>query len=275
MLLVATFVCCLSVIGCEAKDGSSTGPDASTADTIVRETSSDISTDVGFVLPEVLVQVPSAKDAFSYLWYVLTRMPFYKANGYQVSLPDNAEFLALAKNGIDGQTDKSYYFKLFENKVYSTDEYAAGLAAVQKEMNTVRAALPVFKQVEKNWGFVVHDPYLVRLTLYGPGGSYNPNTGMVTLKTTSKGTFGRPNPSHTITHEMVHMGVQHLVDQYKLTHWEKERLVDLFCMLVFAKTLPGYQGQSKGDRGIDPYVTKQAIEQNLPAALAAYVASKN
>jgi len=274
LLSIAILVCSESVIGCDAEAGASAGPDALPADTSLRETASDASTDAGPDLPEVLVEVPSAEDAFSYLWYVLTRMPFYAANGYRVDLPDNAEFSALAESGIDGRTDESYYFELFAREVYSADDYAAGLAAVHGEMGAVRGALPVARQVEERWGFVVHDPYRVRLTLYGPGGSYDPTSGAVTLKTTPQGTFRRPNPSHTIVHEMVHMGVQHLVDRFELTHWEKERLVDLFCLLLLAEALPGYQGQSKGDRGMDPYATRQALERDLPAALAALVASR-
>lgn len=275
LLFVAVFVFCQITAGCETQEATPTAQDASAADTFVRETSAELSTDGGPVLPEVRVEAPSAEDAFSYLWTVLTKMPFYKANGYQVALPDHAEFLALAEKGIDGQTDRSYYFELFTEEVYSADEYTAGLAAVQKELPTVRAALPLFKQVEGRWGFVLHDPYLVRLTLYGPGGSYDPFTGMVILMTTSQGTFKRPNPAHTTVHEMVHMGVQHLVEQFKLIHAEKERLVDLFCLLALADILPDYQGQGIGDRALDPYVTKQAIEQDLPAALEAFVASRS
>jgi hypothetical protein len=275
LLLVAALVCCRITAGCGTEGATPIGAGASAADTLVGETSPESPTDVGPDLPEVSVEVPSAEDAFSHLWYVLTKMPFYNANGYQVALPDHAEFLALAEDGVDGQTDESYYFDLFAEEVYSADEYAAGLAAVQDEMHTVRAALPAFKQVEDSWGFVLHDPYLVRLTLYGPGGSYDPVTGMVVLMTTPQGTFKRPNPAHTVVHEMVHMGVQHLVEQFELTHSEKERLVDLFCLLTFAEIMPGYQGQSIGDVGLDPYVTKQAIEQDLPAALAAYAASES
>jgi hypothetical protein len=96
----------------------------------------------------------------------------------------------------------------------------------------------------------------------------------VDLKTTPLGTFVMPNPAAVIVHEMVHLGVQHLVDQFKLTHWEKERLVDLFCSLMLADILPGYRQQGLGDRALDPHITKQAIENDLPGALAAYVASK-
>lgn len=272
LLFVAVFVCSRITTGCNAEDPTPTGKDASAADTVV-DTSRDA--DTGLTVPEVVVETPTAEDAFSYLWYVLTRMPFYNQNGYQVDLPNHPEFVALAANGVDAKTDRSHYLELFVNEVYDADEYAAGLAAVHKETHTVRAAFPVFERVEKKWGFVVHQSYLIRLTLYGPGGSYDPATGMVILKTTPLGTFNRPNPSHTIVHEMVHMGVQHLVDQFKLTHGEKERLVDLFCILMFAEILPGYQGQSIGDRALDPYVTKQAIEDDLPGALAAYVASKS
>jgi hypothetical protein len=66
--------------------------------------------------------------------------------------------------------------------------------------------------------------------LYGLGGRYNLSTATVTLLTTE---FLKKPASETILHEIVHIGIEEtIVNKYRLSHWEKERLVDLICMKV-------------------------------------------
>ena len=47
---------------------------------------------------------------------------------------------------------------------------------------------------------------MINLTLYGPGGSYNPQEGSIILMITKEGTFKQSlDPAETIVHEIVHI----------------------------------------------------------------------
>ena len=72
---------------------------------------------------------------------------------------------------------------------------------------------------------------------------------------------------------MVHLGIQeHIVNKYQLSHWEKERLVDLICSTCFADILPKYHLQKIETLTIDTFATKEAIMHDLPKAIEAFVA---
>ena len=98
--------------------------------------------------------------------------------------------------------------------------------------------------------------YEVIFTLYGSGGSYDPQTGLITLFTTKEGKFKKyQNPANTIIHEIVHIGMEHsLVQKYNLAHGLKERIVDTFVFLMFGELLPEYTIQNMGDPGIDEHL---------------------
>ncbi len=53
--------------------------------------------------------------------------------------------------------------------------------------------------------------------------------------------FFRPFPLQTLIHEMVHLAIeQSLVHKYQLEHWEKERIVNLFCLYKFGQLIDRY-----------------------------------
>lgn len=88
--------------------------------------------------------------------------------------------------------------------------------------------------------------------------------------TRADGTFKRRDPAATPVHEMVHFGIEEsVVKRFKLTHWEKERLVDQICVQRFGSILLKYLLQPRGDKRIDPYINEDSLK-NLPAAVAEY-----
>jgi len=116
------------------------------------------------------------------------------------------------------------------------------------------------------------DVYQILLTLYGPGGRYNPEKGIVIILSAAK-RMGRKNRAHTIVHEIVHIGIeQNIVQKYHLAHWEKEHLVDLICTLYLHDLMPDYDMQPKGDKRLDPFVCAADIINNLPLAIEKFIA---
>ncbi len=52
----------------------------------------------------------------------------------------------------------------------------------------------------------------------------------------SKAPSKRKHPAHTPVHELVHIGIEEIIVQrFKLSHWEKERTVDLVTSKMFGQ----------------------------------------
>lgn len=224
----------------------------------------------------VSIRVATPNEEFSILLNTLGNMAFFRKHGYDVTLPDNEDFNQLAESSVDiSEVDKNRLYKLFAGEIYDTSHYERGLERLRHAEQIVGNAFPIFEKFNEKWGFTVHKSYDVILTLYGPGGQYHPQTGKIFLKTTVNGQFERIDPTHTIIHEMVHIGIDKtIVKEYKLTHWEKERVVDLICSFTFSDILDKYTIQPKGEKGLDEFVNKDSI-MNLPLAIKSYVRQKN
>ena len=115
------------------------------------------------------------------------------------------------------------------------------------------------------WDFKVFPIYQVNLTLYGPGGSFDPDAGAIEIFTTTEGDFkGYKDPGNTLIHEAVHLGIQaSIIDQYNVPHPLKERIVDQFVFQFFKDQLPNYRVQNMGEERIDPYVQDRQGFQKL------------
>lgn len=154
---------------------------------------------------------------------------------------------------------------------YDPAFFAKGLEILESHRPLFEATLPTFQKLNALWGFKTFPVYQLALTKYGPGGNYYEDTGVVVMLTRADGTFKRVSQTHTPIHEMVHMGIEeNIVRQFGLTHWEKERVVDLMTQQLFGHLVPDYELQDRGDSRIDPFVTTETI-QNLPASIEKYV----
>jgi hypothetical protein len=80
-------------------------------------------------------------------------------------------------------------------------------------------------------GLLLQDEYKVYLTKYGMGGSYDlPNVVIINLINSF-----RVGMLKTIIHEIIHLGIQKYVDEYKINQGQKERIVDLFFLKNFPR----------------------------------------
>ena len=91
------------------------------------------------------------------------------------------------------------------------------------------------------------------------------------MMTTRDGKFKKSYPAHIPAHEIIHIGIEeNIVKRFKLTHEEKERLVDLIILKKFGNLLREYRSQQIGNSKIDQYITNQTLD-DLPLAIKSYV----
>lgn len=211
------------------------------------------------------VQAPQPREAFGYLERTLADMDFFRANNYAVSLPEHPMF--------DGTGSESGDFDVFAQEVYNASTFQAALAAMRAQRQPLETALARINQWHAHDGFAKLDSVTVTLTLYGPGGSFNPDTGDIILWTDADARFKGGGGLHTTIHEMVHLAVEHgLAQPFQLQHWERERLVDLIAQREFADLLPDYRLQNGDSAPMDRFVASAPLASTREA-VAAYVQS--
>ena len=195
--------------------------------------------------------VPTAQQETDYVWRNLQDIAFFEQNGYNVSFPVGDLIDALKEKARSGSlTDEDYTaLGLFmEQHAYRAEDYERGYQHVTAVLSSLEAMVNSIEDEGYGWNFRFYDRYQIFLTLYGPGGSYNPGDGSIILLTNPRGGFRRyANPVNTLIHEVVHMGIEEsIVQRLNVPHGLKERLVDLFVKAHFGDVLPDYRIQRRG-----------------------------
>lgn len=223
--------------------------------------------------PELVFRPQTPEEAFSFVEYLANRLPWFKENGYNIALPIHPNLEILYQNTQNlSENEKNALKEVFVTHVYDEHAYDLSLTKVKESQQTVNDGLEKLSALSKNWSFDFKEKYQIVLTLYGPGGNYNPSSGTVILLTTEKGEFCKKCIAEIILHEIVHIGIEEsIVKQYKLTHFEKERIVDLICHHCLYKILPEYTMQPRGDKRIDDFVNEYTIGHDLPSAIVSYI----
>lgn len=186
----------------------------------------------------------SVEQEIEYVTRIVKRIPWYLEQGYQL------DKIKLPKGVTRDSSDEDVAQALHAE--YSDTDYTACAERLQEEWEVY---LPGFEQIRQEPSFHLEGEYNVVLTKYGMGGSYNTKTNSVIVRANTLiqgGTIG------VIAHEIVHMTIQHLIDQYNVRHWRKERLVDLTIERYF----PGLK-QIQVERE-DVSVVDQAFEKYFP-----------
>jgi hypothetical protein len=224
----------------------------------------------------VYVQIPSAEMEVQYIWQNIRDIEFFERNNYQLSLPHHElieELKTKAKKKELEQKDYDRLLSTFSSELYKPDAYTEGYEKIERELSRIEKIFETLSTYQKQWGFHEFNRYQVNLTLYGPGGSYDPDRGSILIMTNEQGGFkGYQNPSYTIIHEIVHIGIEApIVQRFKLSHTLKERIVDLFVSLHFPELVPDYQLQSFGDKRIDSCLTSTKDFEDLPAVIERFL----
>jgi len=224
--------------------------------------------------PDVVFHASTAEEEAIYVWNLINKIDFYNQNGYKISLPTNAVIDDLKTKALQHQLQREDSRKLeeaFKKEIYNADKYKLGLIKLKEAKDQVVKCFPIFFEYQDKWGFKLFPQYKIKLTLYGPGGSYNSSGGEIIMLTPEDGKFKR-EPSETIVHEMVHIGIEAIIiKKYNLAHWVKERMVDKFVDYHFRNLFPNYWMNNKGDTSIDPYLNHPDSWERLPYYIEEYL----
>lgn len=146
----------------------------------------------------------------------LKKLPWYKEKGYKVRLPE--------KLIIDSKTVVS---DISENKIKEAIE----IEYDEKDYKTQKVFLlenwqkiidEIFVEFSKT-DLKLREIYTVNLTKYGVGGSYHhPDIIITNIKNSYNIGLLR-----TTFHEILHLIIHPWIMEYKIGHWQKERIVDL------------------------------------------------
>ena len=145
--------------------------------------------------------------------WTLSKLQWYKDNGYGLKFPESLD--------VDSEGDiLEEQIKSAVNAEYDEDIYKVQEAYLLENWHKAidEASSELAKTSLQPLG-----AYTINLVRYGVGGSYHyPDS--VTVNIGSKYEKGL---LRTVFHEIVHLMIHPWISEYKVSHWQKERIVDL------------------------------------------------
>lgn len=233
----------------------------------------DLNKERQVILPKVTFRAQTKEEAFHFILYLSKKLSWFKQNGYTIPLPQHKAFDTLYIQGKVARDEEELLRAVFYNEVYTVESFKNGLQSISQFQDTIKLVLGRLYTLHQNWGFTLLPAYEVILTLYGPGGNYWPDKGYVIIRVNENGSFNNKPVLDSIIHELVHIGIEKtIVTKFNLSHWEKERLVDLICSLYLKDLLPNYKMQKIENTKIDVFVNQAVIENNLPEVVEKFIA---
>ncbi len=225
------------------------------------------------------VKIPTAQEEAQYVWMNLKDISFFDQNNYRLSWPDGDFINGLLLKSRNHQLSGADYDSLVSEmvqKIYQKEDYQEAFQKIEEQLPFINEMISELPDSMGVVDFMNFPLYEVKLSLYGPGGSYNPQNGSLLLFATKKGDFKRyTNPAYTIIHEIVHMGIEaSLIQEYNVPHTLKERIVDNFVLLYFGDRLPGYKKQEMGWENPDRYLKSKDDLEKLPEIIQQILAEE-
>ncbi len=210
----------------------------------------------------VRVNIPSVEQEASHIWRTINDIFFFEKNNYRVNLPPGTIIEKLKQKARTGgliSTDYETILTFLQDSIYQPEDYARGYEKIAQQTEKLVRMIAKIPSPRSGWNFKKFAVYEITLTLYGPGGSYDPEAGSVLVFTTPEGKFKQyDDPVNTLMHEIIHIGLEEaIISSYNVPHALKERIVDLFVFLHFKKQLPAYKVQDMGDYRMDKYLKRK------------------
>lgn len=225
------------------------------------------------------IQIPTPEAEAQYIWRNIQDIKFFDQYGYNLSLPKGPFIDSLLNRSRTNRLSDSDFENLqsfVASKVYQKEDYYKAKEAIELQKDFLNSLVNQLTDTEWNWPFKSYKKYQINLTLYGPGGSYNPSEGSILLYATTEGKFKMyDEPANTIIHEIVHIGIEDaIIGKYQVPHALKERIVDTFVKLFFKDELEGYRLQNMGDPKLDEHLESKEELLKLDKVVEAFMEKK-
>ena len=224
---------------------------------------------------QFIVIVPTAEKEAEVVYNLINNIAFFDENEYNISLPNVPLINSLKSKVYKGmnlnKNDLDELEILFKNELFNEKDYEISLTAVQKAALMANQYLDIFHIYAQKWDFFIPPQYNITLSLYGPGGSYNPSNGDISMKISKDGTFF-VEPLSNMLHEAFHIGIENsIIQRYNVSHKTKERIVDQFMYLKMREVIPNYQMQTGTDTSIDIIFQDNDVFENFPERIKIFI----
>lgn len=221
----------------------------------------------------IAVSIPTIADETASIWRTIRDIQFLESLQYEISLPEGELIEGLVeKSKAKKLTDEDFeeLGQFVRDSVYQANAYQQGYEKIVSNRELINQQIRRITNMSRDWVFTDFDTYQISLTLYGTGGSYDPEAGTILMYTTPQGEFKQyDNPANTILHEIVHIGIElSIIQAFDVPHPLKERIVDTFVSLACGEYLPDYRIQEMGENRIDPYLQTTEDLKRLDAIVA-------
>lgn len=217
-----------------------------------------------------LIRANTLEEEVDYVFGLMKRMGRFKKFGYNLSLPDTDqmnELIERAPGSVLGQEEREIIFRELE-KVYDKEAYEEYVKSVQAIAGGIDEGFKLFQNFGWNWEFKSFPEYNIRITQFGPGGSYCNNSGKIVMKWSKC----IQEPLKVILHEMFHIGIENsIIQKFGVQHDVKERIVDSFLEHNMKKLIPDHKMQKIGNRMVDPYLVEEDSWRNLHKYIKEFV----
>ena len=155
----------------------------------------------------------SISEEFGRVRTTLDKYAWYMERGYKLKFP---QAITMRLPDVSDITDED-----IEKAVsceFSGEELEKTRVLIEKAWNVVKSG---FFENLRVLGMPIQNKYFISLTRYGGGGRYHYPSKVIL-------NIDRGDTAHyTIAHEIVHLTIQPLIEEYDIEHWTKERIVDL------------------------------------------------
>lgn len=166
----------------------------------------------------VLEIIFSLENEIQRVQETIKTLPWFREYGYEKNLRlPKGIFETSTLEDILVAVPEEFDTSLF--KEYS-DYIEAEFPEILKRIETLKELRP----------FQSKDHYIIKLTIYGTGGSYNAGSGEIIINI---GAHSKEKIPGIIIHEITHVGIEQLIRKYGIKQWDKERIVDLIDRKLF------------------------------------------
>lgn len=176
-------------------------------------------------LPKVTFQLNTLEQEIARVFNVIKEMEFYQKNNYHVDLPQIDKKLLNKIKNCKKLTNKERV-KLVRVITNEYDNFKKDKRILKIKRDLKKQEQKFFNKIPRLLKIELSEEYHVYLTQYGPGGSYWLPRNAIVKNINSRGRY-------TIVHEIIHLMIENLIQKYKISHWQKERMVDLYLSKIF------------------------------------------